>query len=661
MDKTSKPLRAPVQRPSASVALIMSLLMSGPLAVSTTAYGGGAGSRDALESRWTKRLVTIGAGGARTISLHPFQGGAGRAYGLSLYGRGLRSLAAELRAAVQGELAPGLELRRVGGPSSSGLALSAGDDDARQDYALYAGGFPLCDHAIVAHSLKGRQPLILGTLPAITHASAPTVDDWAPLAQAESVAAAALHDETGARDVEVGPGRRCLLVSQGRYVPTWRLTAWAGPRQIALPYHVWTDGARAWRVEAAFFDATGKAKAYPENKLEGEIETFDLPGLDADGTLTSAYFTTVVPASEDPDRQRAQNDDHVFDYDQEAYQFDEVQAYVHAQVHYDFAVAHGWEWWGPKPLDLKLHFRPFNRPNNALYMPGDEDAGTRPSITIDDGDNEELRNLVSDGDVLSHEFGHHVLFATLKTTTGESLVLHEGLADLLAFSRTDDPNLGESICPEGSSACQIEGTALRTAVNDVTYGNQDWQDWIILNKGKLGHLHGQLVSGLLWDLHADDKISADDLATLVVKAATLFKRDSGLRDFIIAALAADRELFDGKHQQDIVDSAKNRKLDSFLEGITVGADETLPDIEGGAGGNTSNVTDPVAGEDDGDGDDKDRGNENPLKCGTIGGAAPSGTDWLVLLLLVTLPLAAALLAPVPARVKARAARSERKR
>ena len=87
--------------------------------------------------------------------------------------------------------------------------------------------------------------------------------------------------------------------------------------------------------------------------------------------------------------------------------------------------------------------------------------GTLPSIKIDDGDGLVLQNLITDGDVVSHELGHHIIFKTLTSTIGESLVLQEGLADAFAFFRTSNACLGESICPKNSSACIM----LRTSIS----------------------------------------------------------------------------------------------------------------------------------------------------------------------------------------------------
>lgn len=168
---------------------------------------------------------------------------------------------------------------------------------------------------------------------------------------------------------------------------------------------------------------------------------------------------------------------------------------------------------------------PKGTPNNALYQPAVSSSGY-PQIMVGDGDGNILQNLGKDNDVVSHEFSHHILFRTLTNTTGESLVLHEGLADLFTFMQTGNACLGESICPSGSSACWLPDRCLRSAENDLSYLDTTYRSWV-----SAPHLRGQLISAVLWDLAQD--LNFTKVAQLTFTASSFFLEDSGLQDFVL--------------------------------------------------------------------------------------------------------------------------------
>lgn len=89
-----------------------------------------------------------------------------------------------------------------------------------------------------------------------------------------------------------------------------------------------------------------------------------------------------------------------------------------------------------------------------------------------------LTNLPVDADVIGHEFGHHIIYQTITSVSGESLILHEGLADYFTFAHTKDDSLGESICPAGSLACWTKGQCLRTANNDINFSSLEYTNLI---------------------------------------------------------------------------------------------------------------------------------------------------------------------------------------
>ena len=232
---------------------------------------------------------------------------------------------------------------------------------------------------------------------------------------------------------------------------------------------------------------------------------------------------------------------------------------------------------------------------------------------------------------MSHEFSHHVIYKTLTSTSGESLILHEGLADGFVFMRTGNACLGESICPKGSGACIFEGQCLRSGEINLKYQDDNWNAW-----SRQGHLRGQLISGFVWDLYKGEKLAKDSVSALVFKAISYFRADSGLRDFVLAMFTADRDLFAGANFELIKATAEAHNLGEFISDVQPTA---IPALEGTTSALPQDLTDNK-------GKKKNKGDDNPFKCGTI--AMPTGdASKMFLLFLISLPL---ILAATPVRI-----------
>ena len=558
---------------------------------------------------------------AKRLSLHPFTAAPPtHASALGLYDGGALDFAEAARRTVAGETHSAW-LKVVTKPMTRGLGLSGLGDGV--DISFSANGIPVCDLAVRAFALVSGGSYIAGAVPTVTAPTAPTLLDFPDVALARDRAVEATTAASGAHAVHVISATPCLRAASDQLIPVYDVHLSAD----GLPYRALADGYETLALQPLFFAVDGKAKAFEQNRNEVDSKDVVLTGLNAGGALASPYLRTNLPAG----YTAAVEPTETFNYASTDPKFEEVQAYYHAQVHLAFFKQLGFEWYGPTPLELKIHQRPNNRPNNALFIPGNEATGVLPSITIDDGDGIDLQNLVTDGDVVSHEFGHHVIFRTLKLTDGESLVLHEGLADFFVFSRTGDACLGESICPKGSGACILEGQCLRTGDNKLVYGDAAWTAWLGASK-KLGHLHGQLVSGMLWELRKNGTVPADELTGTVFKALGFLLADSGLRDFVLAVLLADREFMASKHQAAILAQAQTRGLGPMLTDVTV--DGALPALSG-RGADAPAATEPKK---------KHKGDDNLLKCGTL--ATPASGEggagrWLGALLAALAPLALA--------------------
>lgn len=505
------------------------------------------------------------------------------------------------------------------------LSLTGGAEDTTHshEFRFRVKGIPLCGFQVRGHELSGGSSVVMGNVPDVDLYEPAPDRDWPDSALAAEKAKDHLAESSGApfESISVRQAKRCFYVTNRSLLPVWEMTLVA---QGAL-YEVRADGYEVVSTRPLFFSIDGVAKVFKSNRRDTAIVDIPLPGLKGDGTLTSEFLRTIVPDG----KPKASEPSNVFAYDPEDYRFEEVMVYAQAQSHFDFFTKLGFSWYGPKPLDIKPNTPPpgSSGPNNALFQPGDEGAGIFPTITIDAGDKKTLQNLVSDGDVVSHEFGHHVVYKTLKSTEGESLVLHEGLSDFFVFSRTGDPCLGETICPEKSLACVQVGQCLRTAANPMVYGDQTWKMWAGPNN-RLGHRHSQLISGYLWDLRTSGGFSGDDLAKVTIKAVSLFAETSGFCDFLTALLAADRELYASSHESVIREKAEKRGLGNFLAQVNA-----CPVTMSSASTATSSGDTPAT-----ESTTKKRGMKDLLTGGKCGVAAfpsaPGNGSWLTWILLL---------------------------
>ena len=475
--------------------------------------------------------------------------------GFRLYGRGgldfTKAVSSFLRSTT---INPLIEIRSAQVAESFGLASGA----KTHDFRFHVKGTALCGFQVRGHELGDGSTIIMGQVPDVDLYEPAPASDWPDLELAKDKAREVISIQTNGSDVTFRGARRCYYVTNGSLLPVWEMTAIAE----GAPYNIRADGYEVASLEPIFFATNGTARVFPFNRRDAALQDVALPGLTGDGTLSSEFLRTILPAG----KQAANEPTHAFSYDPSDFRFDEAMAYAHAQAHFEYVTKLGFAWYGPKPLEVKIHTPPQGKPNNALFEPGDESGRYLPTITIDDGDGVGLQNLVSDGDVVSHEFGHHVIYKTLRSTSGESLVLHEGLADFLVFSRTGDPCLGESICPQNSGACIKPGACLRTAANNLSYGDPLWNSWAGVSK-KLGHLHGQLISGLLWDLRSRPDVPADDVPRLTLKAISLFAESSGFCDFLTALYAADRDMFGGTYKVALDEVTSKRGLDGYLKQV----------------------------------------------------------------------------------------------
>lgn len=479
-------------------------------------------------------------------------------------------------------------------------------------------GIAFCGMTVRAHVLNDGGLAVMGALPELgPDTPLPDRDDWPVREEALARLVDALTSRGDRADApRLTHAERCWQPQNGGLRPAWRLRFTAGD----LPYSGTADALQAFRVEERYFSITGSAQVYQQNSADDVLKTAELLDLKGDGTLTGTMWRVTVPDG----YEAATSADHVFDYDPTDIRFVQPNVYYHVQLQQAYMATLGYEWPTGRTLQVRPHMNsdPNVGYNNAFFQPSDEATGDLGQIKLGDGDGSELKELGIDADVVAHEFGHQVVYTTLKTAARcfETLALHEGLADFFAFARTRDPCLGETICPSGTGAC-VAKACLRTADLDLAFGDEWWLAWSGQDSCYT-HRNGQLFSALLWDLRAPDKIPHEDLARIVVKAVSYFKEDSGFRDFLLSLFMADAELFQGSYRGLIKAGIETRGLGSLV--ADVAADQgSIPALSGGGAkknGGGSLPSDTSSGQKQAGAPKKDSAKKKTA-CGVAGAAS----------------------------------------
>jgi hypothetical protein len=494
-----------------------------------------------------------------------------------------------------------------------GLLLSS-DGTQVNSQRFDLGGIPICNYAIkVIREQSGKQ-LVVGTMPRISQAFAVNELDWPDIARASEVA---IQELAEAKQLDLNAGtitkaERCYFNLLTGLEPAWDFVASFGPYQ----YAVQASQFKVLQATPRHLDVAGVVQAYRPNISFGTLQNVTLE-VDTSNTLTNSFFTTAVPSS----AQRQSSASKLFNYVGPSVASSEASAFAYANIHYDFVAANGYVWEGPKPLTVNVHASINNTINNALYTPFNGSSG--PHIYVGEGDGVVLKNLAFDEDVVSHELGHHVIFKSIQDISGESLVLHEGLADFMTFARTGDACLGESICPQSTtmSSCVITNKrCLRTADNSLKYRDATYESY-----SSRPHQQGMLISGFLWDLRKNSVIPSATLTKYVMDAIMLLPVDADIKNFMAALYYVDTKNA-STYSAGLDQAAQARGLDAKTLEID------LAQLEGEI--NNSAV----------DGDENNEKKKDKMKtifgCGTLGSSEQDTNSqplW-VLLALLALPI-----------------------
>ena len=370
------------------------------------------------------------------------------------------------------------------------------------------------------------------------------VDSWPRRERAVEAFLNRLDSDTS---TSVTASEACWWPDGNRLLPAWELELEAGGNPwrgyVGLDRGIWV----VFRAGQRAFDAFDQAEIGETES--SRLDPLDL--LDGSGYLQGAHFRVVVPSSYEP----AYSPDLTFAFGPDDPRFAQRTAFFHAEqmLAWLMRADHNYRFEDDcAPITIELHTQfAGGDVNNARYIPAGQTKDGKPAIRIGDGDGLLLQNLALDFDVIAHEIGHHVVYRAIKDTTDfESIVIHEAIADYFNFSMTGDACLGETICPLGSTACEVAQRCLRSGETQLAMDQTDLaQD---------PHRRSQVLSGMLWDLR---KNLGDHIATpLVFKAIEFLLPRSRYRDFIVSLLLADAERHAGEHACMIYEFALARGL-----------------------------------------------------------------------------------------------------
>lgn len=441
-------------------------------------------------------------------------------------------------------------IRQQALPSTIGIRTKQHAEGLSLTYQI--AGQDVCRYQSLARLLPNLGPVILGQAPRGTlHWQGNPADGFDPAKISE-----VLESSLPQKHKRIGQPKRCIFIRNSQLIPALEIGATVNEQ----PYTFWISQSEILDSQTIGFGVDGTSRVYATSPVDNSFIQVSLKSLKGDGTLTSTYFTTD-PIGED----RATSSTHEFIYTPDDPKFAETSVFSHASLMLSFFKDLGYSWKSNQAIILRLHDTPSNTVNNAEYLPGAASADGIPRIRIGDGDGSTLQNLPLDSEVVSHEFGHHVVFDYLKTTKGPSLTVHEAYADFFTLAHNDDPCLAESVCPKDAlafpdGACWTAGKCLRTADNTLKLTDD--------SVSTDGHRRGQVVSGLLWDLREYYSVPKDDVTTLAFTSIKYFPETITFTSLIVALLSADREMLDSKYSCAILAAAHDRGFDDYISTLT---------------------------------------------------------------------------------------------
>ncbi len=451
------------------------------------------------------------------------------------------------------------------GPSSSNLNPGV----SSTLYDVVVGNYPVCDTDIVVHNHKDFDaPVIFGSLPTNPDVKfIPDSSHFPDPTRTSAILKNKLTEAYGELNPSLSIDKACLYPDGDRLVPSLSFIVTIGEK----PYNIITDELEIYHFKKLFFSVNGTATIFDKNRTGG-LKTLGLSNLDGSGYLSDPNFYTSSPS-------RAYSPSNIFNFEPDTDQFRETSVFKNAQDYYAWFQTLGYSWHDSKKIKLIPNDIIDGDTNNAYFAPRTSDSEDS-SIHVGNGDGVILKDLAIDRDVVNHEFGHFIIFSTLKNAPSDSqaLVIHEGLADFFVMMRNQSPCLAATVCPQNSTLCM--DSCLRTAANSLTLQTAPSE----------AHLKSLFLSGMLWDLYQTDGIPYEDMLALSFRSVTLLGTSSGYHDLVAAFLVADLANFNMKYCSRILARANFRGLSQYTRDLQCNKNAISNYTNDNAGGTPSKPT-----------------------------------------------------------------------
>jgi hypothetical protein len=424
-------------------------------------------------------------------------------------------------------------------------------------YNLFINDTPLCHYKIATYTI-GNRLNISGNFPTKSmtiekHTSLPTVKNFERTIRSKIKGFTKTKNPT-----------KCFYIKDDIAYKSLKATVFINN----LPYEIIANKNKIFHIEKKFFsmqtDNKITTQIYQKKAEDLSPKTLikiTLNNVSDTGELCSNKFKIVKPNSYDI----AQDSEFKFFYNTEENKFEQVTMFTNATLHTNWIENIGKTTWPSSQIKLILHEEPevLGKNNVARYTPMNEQGDS--VLELGQGDGIILDNLRIDPDVISHEANHHFIYQNITSVQGESLVLHEGLADALVMLKTQDPCLGEWICPTDITCLSTK--CLRTADNDMRYDSKDFQRYPT-------HVKSQLISGLVWDIAKET--DNESTAKIIISSIKLLGEEAIIADFLQAIIDTEDILYNKKNCETIVNAMNNRGFSSLLNqyNITCSPEET---------------------------------------------------------------------------------------